>query len=465
MIGDSPSLQALPQRSPWDLNGLPTWSPAPRHGPGSGVWRAAKDAGFALGACPNGTVLDIGVNDGSDLDFFVQRGYCVLGVEANVALANKLQKRYRHIPSQVAVLNVGLDEVPGEMTFWMTRSLVHSSFERQKALTHDKMAKPQNVTVVRCEDLWSLIQGHRLVYLRVDIEERHFLCVEGLARIPRRLLPPYMSWEMHEFARSAPFPVLDAFLLTVGQRLGYGEAKVVSNLMQAGKGAGVAGGRSSGGQMPDELRDVFTNNERWRTVPDVLKRGLGEPRKGMPGGHKGDWWDFHVRLGGGKGTADTGREAQGASWKQKKQEPARAKDAGLKREGEEPGNTWGQRKETKLQSGARAVNWGQRQKAPRQQQQDRATDPAGEKGRGSKAAKVEGGEKWNQQQQDRKGVRGGAREARVPASSSGGKSTHASGTRPGAGASGRAREHAGNPVVQEAMERKHRGREAPGRGG
>jgi len=149
MIGDSPSLQALPQRSPWDLNGLPTWSPAPRHGPGSGVWRAAKDAGFALGACPNGTVLDIGVNDGSDLDFFVQRGYCVLGVEANVALANKLQKRYRHIPSQVAVLNVGLDEVPGEMTFWMTRSLVHSSFERQKALTHDKMAKPQNV----CEAL------------------------------------------------------------------------------------------------------------------------------------------------------------------------------------------------------------------------------------------------------------------------------------------------------------------------
>ena len=70
--------------------------------------------------------------------------------------------------------------------------------------------------------------------MKVDIEERHFTCIESLARIPPKRRPKYISWEMHEFARGLQYPMLDAKFIFESYNLGYRSMKVVSNVFTEG---------------------------------------------------------------------------------------------------------------------------------------------------------------------------------------------------------------------------------------
>jgi hypothetical protein len=82
---------------------------------------------------------------------------------------------------------------------------------------------------VRCEALWWLLPSPaagRLTYLKVDIEERHFECVEAISRVPPSQRPRYVSWEMHEHARGLPYPLLDTQLILTLHGLGYTAIKV-----------------------------------------------------------------------------------------------------------------------------------------------------------------------------------------------------------------------------------------------
>lgn len=94
---------------------------------------------------------------------------------------------------------------------------------------------------------------------------------------------------MHEHAKGLPFPLLDTELVLSLHRLGYTRMKVQGN--KATTGHGRVSGAFSGGMMPDGVVDVVTRNASWLRVSDVLSRGLGDPRA-----HRGDWWDFHMKL-------------------------------------------------------------------------------------------------------------------------------------------------------------------------
>ena len=236
--------------------------------------------------------FDIGTNNGADTVALAAHGFCVVGVDANPAMIELAQKHVAknvaNFDSRVRLANIGISESPGNLTFYVTPSKVHSSFEYAKARRH--VHKETEIVALRvstqtCEWLWQYLPaGVRPYYMKVDIEERHYACIEALASLQgEHLLPSYVSWELHEQARGLPYPVLDAKLITLMFGLGYRTMKIKSN-----EHAGAGG--FSGVQSPEEVLDVTSNTSAWRSVPSVLANGLGWPRQ------SGDWWDYHMKL-------------------------------------------------------------------------------------------------------------------------------------------------------------------------
>lgn len=89
----------------------------------------------------------------------------------------------------------------------------------------------------------------------MDIEERHFACIKALKYLPRHLLPKYVSWEMHEFAKGMPYPLMDTQLIFTLWELGYTWIKVVAQ---------AEGHKSS--SFPDEAENYMGNENWWSKV-------------------------------------------------------------------------------------------------------------------------------------------------------------------------------------------------------
>lgn len=222
-------------------------------------------------------VFDIGTNSGSDTLAFLARRFCVIGVDANPNMASLTAARASaHLPN-VRILNRGLDtgDADGNLTFYVNaESPIHSSFEEAKArkyLLPDKQLQHVKVPGASCTLLWSYVpEGVRPAIMKVDIEERHYVCIEALLQLTPRQLPRFISWEMHEFAKGLPYPILDAELLVRMSRLGYTSMKVVGNRWQAQKhqsDPSLFGGAFSGGLLPEEVRsDILIHSGEYIAV-------------------------------------------------------------------------------------------------------------------------------------------------------------------------------------------------------
>ena len=209
--------------------------------------------------------FDIGSNNGKDAERFLKSGFCVLTVDANPEMYNTTVARVATYAPRYLAINVGLTEhEPGHLTFYTTRTKVHSSFDRKKALLHDRRPREIRVPTMRCESLWSRVvrQPH---IVKIDIEELHYVCVEALARLAPEQRPRYVTWEMHSFARDQPFPVVDAGLISLMAQLKYSRLKIVSN---SNFGRRRGSGDSSAGR-PERVKDVTTRSSEWRPVAEV----------------------------------------------------------------------------------------------------------------------------------------------------------------------------------------------------
>jgi len=221
---------------------------------------------------------------------FLKSGYCVIAVDANPLAAGRARKLLSsETPTQgVAwiVINVGVAQSLGDLTFWQTKIAngEHSSFDYDKAHREDpRNVRAITVPTVRCSSIMNVLGTRSVYWLKVDIEERHYLCIKALQELKPKMLPRYVSWEMHEHSHGSKwgFPLLDVDLMIQMYRLGYPDMKYVSNLW----------GRR--GSMPEDFVDVMSRNQSWVLFQDILRRGFPNPRRYRM---KYDWWDYHMRL-------------------------------------------------------------------------------------------------------------------------------------------------------------------------
>jgi FkbM family methyltransferase len=160
-------------------------------------------------------IYDIGMNNGDDTAYYLQRGFRVIAVEANPALVSQAIQRFERevAEDRLVVLNVGIAEQPGKLRFWICETHPEWSSFDQGIASRDGC--PHHAITIACRRFGSLLEEYEVpYYLKVDIEGNDLLCLQDLKAGD---LPKYVSVEAS-----------DINLLTVLRDLGYTRFKCVS---------------------------------------------------------------------------------------------------------------------------------------------------------------------------------------------------------------------------------------------
>jgi FkbM family methyltransferase len=138
-------------------------------------------------------IYDVGLSTGQDTEFYLKKGFRVVGIEANPGLVEGCRERFRgDVDSgRLRLLTLGIGSKPGSFTFYINQthsewsSLIESIGTRGGRFTTD---------VVEVVTLDTILQTHGVpYYLKIDIEGMDNAAVEAAGRMADR--PQYISVE------------------------------------------------------------------------------------------------------------------------------------------------------------------------------------------------------------------------------------------------------------------------------
>jgi FkbM family methyltransferase len=139
-------------------------------------------------------IFDLGMNNGDDTSYYLGRGFNVVAIEANPALCESAQKRFRVAidEGRLTVLNAAIWNRNESATFYINLDNDHwSSLDIEWASRNESRCREISI---RCVTLASLIEEFGSPhYLKIDVEGIDQDVIEQLRGI--RLLPLYVSVE------------------------------------------------------------------------------------------------------------------------------------------------------------------------------------------------------------------------------------------------------------------------------
>jgi FkbM family methyltransferase len=138
-------------------------------------------------------IYDVGMHCGEDTEYYLQGGFRVLAIEADPHLVNRARQRFsREIETrQLTILNLGISSQTSVEKFWICESNSNwNSFDRSVASRDGSPHHAIDVRVQRFDDI--LREFGSPIYLKIDIEGRDALCLEGLQHAP---IPTFISAE------------------------------------------------------------------------------------------------------------------------------------------------------------------------------------------------------------------------------------------------------------------------------
>jgi FkbM family methyltransferase len=160
-------------------------------------------------------IYDVGMNNGDDTAYYLQRGFRVIAVEANPILVSQAIRRFQRevAEDRLIVLNVGIAEQPESLPFWICETYSEWSSFDQNIASRDGC--PHHAITIACRRFESVLEEYGIpYYLKVDIEGNDLLCLQDLNAGD---LPKYISVE-----------ATDIRLLIVLRDLGYTSFKCIS---------------------------------------------------------------------------------------------------------------------------------------------------------------------------------------------------------------------------------------------
>lgn len=162
-------------------------------------------------------IYDVGLHNGTDTAYYLHKGFRVVAIDANPVLVAAAQDRFRTeiANGRLTVLNVGIAEQQGTLSFWVNEANdLQSSFSEERA----KRYGPCHEIPVRCVPFSSVLAEHGVPYfMKVDIEGYDCFCVSSLN--PNDL-PEHISVEADG----------DCDVVAALQKLGYSKFKLVNQL-------------------------------------------------------------------------------------------------------------------------------------------------------------------------------------------------------------------------------------------
>jgi FkbM family methyltransferase len=142
-------------------------------------------------------IFDVGMHRGEDTEFYLRRGFAVVGVEANPFLVGELKERFRsNIESgQLRIVGKAISVRPGKARFAInTANSVWSTLSNSFAARSSRDCSASENIEVDCITFHEVLQQHGVpYYLKIDIEGCDILCVQALRDFSLR--PQFISIE------------------------------------------------------------------------------------------------------------------------------------------------------------------------------------------------------------------------------------------------------------------------------
>jgi FkbM family methyltransferase len=139
-------------------------------------------------------IFDIGMHRGEDTDFYLKKGFRVVAVEANPSLCQNARQRFAgYLQSeQLAIVNVGLWDTTGAMTFY--RNLDNddwSSFHRDAGTREGTRYEEMQI---ECVTIAMLLSRYGVpYYMKIDVEGADKIILNDIAQLEAR--PRFISAE------------------------------------------------------------------------------------------------------------------------------------------------------------------------------------------------------------------------------------------------------------------------------
>jgi FkbM family methyltransferase len=235
-------------------------------------------------------IFDIGVNEGQDSDFYLEKGFRVVGAEANPVLLDRLRVKFRRqIADETYILvNGAIWSEAGTLPFYVNLDNCHwSSLDKSYGTRN---STKYEVIDVPCVTIASLLAKHGVPhYMKIDIEGADKTVLKDLCR--ESTLPEFISVEEYGVK------TIDDL-----RRLGYSGFKIVPQGDKrcivppnppsegyyayrefTGNDSGLFGRELSG----DWMRYRRAKQMFIETVRNEDHTYVGKPR---------EWYDIHARL-------------------------------------------------------------------------------------------------------------------------------------------------------------------------
>src|ERR1700688_4191729 len=142
-------------------------------------------------------VFDIGLHRGEDSEFYLKKGFKVIGVEANPELCAEVEKRFpEEIKSgHLKIINRAIAPQPGRLPFYVnSKNPIWSTLNPDWAERNRRLGCESSKYEVEAITMAALIEEFGMqYYMKIDIEGSDLLAIEGLANLADR--PKYLSIE------------------------------------------------------------------------------------------------------------------------------------------------------------------------------------------------------------------------------------------------------------------------------
>ncbi len=170
-------------------------------------------------------IFDIGLHRGEDTEFYLGKGFRVVGVEANPALCAEVAERFSHqvASGQLTIVNKAIAERSGAIKFFVNSKFsVWGTVNREWAERNSRLGADSTEVEVEATTMGTLLETFGCpYYVKIDIEGNDLLVLEGLRSSTEK--PEYVSIESDKDS----FRALRKEISTLAE-LGYSRFNIVN---------------------------------------------------------------------------------------------------------------------------------------------------------------------------------------------------------------------------------------------
>jgi len=148
-------------------------------------------------------IMDVGMHEGNDTEFYLKKGFNVVGIEADPLLVEKAERRFADYikEGRLKILNVAINTYNGIATFYTNRN--HSDWgtlSKEFVDRNEKIYYSNHEEVkVNCVKFENILKEYGIpYYLKVDIEGYDILCLEAFLAIDKK--PKFVSIEPNQMS-------------------------------------------------------------------------------------------------------------------------------------------------------------------------------------------------------------------------------------------------------------------------